>query len=391
MKRSISGFLLATLLACLPAGGQIDPALDARLENRSHEFEGIDRPYRLYVPDGYTASERYPLVLFLHGARWAGTDNVTQLDNELAVYWVSDSLQVRFPSFIVWPQIPPGKSWEKVSGQVTGFPGNPELALVNDLLDSLVHEFSIDTRRLYVCGKSIGGLGVYGIIARYPRFAAAVPVAGRYVYRQTADLLQTPLWMTHAKYDNVVDIEQSRHVAGQLEQLGQQVVLTHCHFKTGICGQMPNADILQKIDDGERYFFSEYDTSGHQVEPRVVKTFGLARGVFAQKKNDMGVRKVPAPDGYALYPSFPNPFNAATTIGFKIPNPENGIRHVLLGIYDIKGRLVRTLLDGMYPAGVHRILWNGRSDDDSRVSSGVYFCRFSSGDFSAMNRVVYLK
>ncbi|MBN2000158.1 T9SS type A sorting domain-containing protein [candidate division KSB1 bacterium] len=370
MNRVTAVVVLCGLICTPVLLGQVDPALDARLEKRSHSYNGTERPYRLFVPDNYSPSVQYPLLLFLHGARWAGTDNITQLDNELAVYWVADSLQNRTPSFVVWPQIPAGVSWEKVSGQVSEFPDNPELALVNDLLDSLVREFSIDTHRLYICGKSIGGSGVYGMLARYPKFAAAVPVAGMYVYKKPADLLLTPLWILHAKFDNVISIEQSRHVAGRLEALGRQVVLTHCDYHTDMCGQMSDADVLQQIQGGARFVFSEFDTSGHQIEPRVVKTFGLGRWVFAQKKNDTKVRLNPVPETYKLSLPWPNPFNHATRIQYFLP-----VRDCIsLDVYDILGKHVATLSQGEQAAGNHSVTWQDRG-----AASGMYFFCLQTG------------
>lgn len=97
------------------------------------------------------------------------------------------------------------------------------------------------------------------------------------------------------------------------------------------------------------------------------------------------------PETMDLLPNYPNPFNAATTISFTIPVLESGQQHVILNIFDIQGRLIRSLVNGSYPAGLHRVVWNGRSDDGSAVSSGLYFCRFRSGEFTKSSRMLYLK
>ena len=74
---------------------------------------------------------------------------------------------------------------------------------------------------------------------------------------------------------------------------------------------------------------------------------------------------------YRLCPSYPNPFNAETTIRYVLPKPGR----VRLVIYDVLGRKVRTLVDREQVAGQHSVLWDGKDGERGGVSSGVYFCR----------------
>lgn len=90
----------------------------------------------------------------------------------------------------------------------------------------------------------------------------------------------------------------------------------------------------------------------------------------------------------ALHTNVPNPFNPATSIAYDVP--ENGTP-VSLRIYDVSGRLVRTLADGAHQAGTHRATWDGRNDAGEAVASGVYFCRMQAGSFSDTQRMVLLK
>ena len=70
----------------------------------------------------------------------------------------------------------------------------------------------------------------------------------------------------------------------------------------------------------------------------------------------------------------PNPFNPATSIRFSLPR-ETTVR---LRVYDVAGRLVRSLVDGPLPAGAHSFRWNGRTDLDRNAASGVYFARLQA-------------
>jgi hypothetical protein len=76
-----------------------------------------------------------------------------------------------------------------------------------------------------------------------------------------------------------------------------------------------------------------------------------------------------------LYPNQPNPFNPQTTIRFDLP--EAG--RARLAIYDLRGKLVRCLVDAELPRGSQRAVWNGRDDAGQPVASGSYFARLQAG------------
>ena len=90
---------------------------------------------------------------------------------------------------------------------------------------------------------------------------------------------------------------------------------------------------------------------------------------------------------YFLAQNCPNPFNPVTTVRYGLA--EGG--RVTLRIYDVTGRVVRTLVDQRQPAGRHAVLWDGRNDAGQRVGSGVYFCRVRSGPFDEKRKLVLLK
>ncbi|MBN1781975.1 T9SS type A sorting domain-containing protein [bacterium] len=362
------------VIVCLssgPAPGDVDPALDARLERRSHDYQGTVLPYRLFVPDDYDSSLLYPMLIFYHGARWCGSDNVTQLDNEFAVYWVTDSVQVVSPCFVMYPQCPSGHSWESVSGLVADFPPDPEQETVSDCIDSLAREFSIDAGRIYMAGKSMGGQGVYGMLSRYPgRFAAAVIVAGACVYSDASDIGIHGLWILHAKFDDVIPVEQSRTVVRRLENTGKTVVYTHCDFHSETCRMLQPAAVDQAIREGRRHFYSEFDTSGHQVEPRVVRTYGLHHWMFSQRAVYTGIRSGSRPETVRLFDNYPNPFNQHTVIRYSL----SGDTDVHLTIFNIEGRTVWSFTGGKQASGEHRVFFDAGS-----LLSGVYIAELRSG------------
>ena len=85
--------------------------------------------------------------------------------------------------------------------------------------------------------------------------------------------------------------------------------------------------------------------------------------------------------------NYPNPFNPSTTIDYSIPQ---GAR-VRLAVYDVRGALVKTLVDADKSAGPHAVEWDGRNDGGQRVGSGIYFYRLEAPGATLTKKMVFLK
>ena len=95
------------------------------------------------------------------------------------------------------------------------------------------------------------------------------------------------------------------------------------------------------------------------------------------------------PKSYSLDQNVPNPFNPSTTIKYSIPEGINV--HVILNIYDIRGKLVNTLVDEIKESGVYSVFWDGKESKGRYVASGVYFFRIEAGNFVQTRKMVLLK
>ena len=94
------------------------------------------------------------------------------------------------------------------------------------------------------------------------------------------------------------------------------------------------------------------------------------------------------PLGFTLHQNYPNPFNPSTTISFSASQRGSA----MLEIYDLTGRLVRTLLSGEVAAGNHSVLWDGRNERGTSVGSGVYFYRLKLGtDFVSSKKMILMR
>lgn len=88
------------------------------------------------------------------------------------------------------------------------------------------------------------------------------------------------------------------------------------------------------------------------------------------------------PSEFSLAQNQPNPFNASTIIQYSLPEAAD----VTAEIYDILGRKVETLVDGIKAAGIHQVVW--RAED---APSGVYFYRVRAGKFDRTNKMVLIR
>jgi hypothetical protein len=103
---------------------------------------------------------------------------------------------------------------------------------------------------------------------------------------------------------------------------------------------------------------------------------------------DAAIGELPAaPVRTFLYPTYPNPFNPATLIRFDIAHSGP----VEVGIYDIRGALVKALTEGHRASGRYEISWNGEDHDGNRVASGIYFCRLTGDNFSEARKMIMLR
>jgi len=132
---------------------------------------------------------------------------------------------------------------------------------------------------------------------------------------------------------------------------------------------------LREILDGRGYELQYHEFhEGHSWGNWRAHVDDALKMFFPAKSTGVKEPKV-APQGFMLYPNYPNPFNNTTNIPFTLAREEE----VSLSIFNIIGQKIRTLADKKFLPGHHYLTWNGRSDQNLSQSSGVYFCRIDVG------------
>lgn len=211
-------FLAAGILSCAPLGRQVAPQPGHRPQSiRIRTDSGTTEPvnFWLYLPPGYPGRERWPLILFLHGAGERGDD----LDR-VKIHGPPKRIEteeISFPFVIVSPQCPAEGWWSD----------DQQIERLDALLEEVADRYRIDPERLYVTGLSMGGYGTWALAARYPhRFAAIAPICGGGDPGMAERLAHLPVWVFHGARDPVVPLETSQEMVDALRQAGGQVTFT---------------------------------------------------------------------------------------------------------------------------------------------------------------------
>jgi predicted peptidase len=169
--------------------------------------------YLLYLPQDYAKDEqRWPLMLFLHGAGERGHD-LEQVKAHGPPRLIKEGKQ--FPFIVVSPQCPKDQWWSS--------------EILNALLDEIVKNYRVDEDRVYVTGLSMGGYGTWALAMNYPdRFAAIAPICGGGESRKhmVQRLQHISVWAFHGAKDTVVSMEESERLVNMLKACGGDAKLT---------------------------------------------------------------------------------------------------------------------------------------------------------------------
>ena len=213
-------------------------AQDKSLFQKEIFVKGTDTmPYRILLPINYDRTQKYPLILFLHGSGERGTDNESQLMHG-SMLFLRDSIREKYPVIVVFPQCRNESYWSNVDRKINDLGktvytfqpgGEPTQAMVllQQLLKSVIKKYPVNKSRIYVGGLSMGGMGTFEIVRRNPKlFAAAFPICGGAVPSTAVKLTKPAWWIFHGAKDDVVPFIHSQKMAEALQQLQADVKFT---------------------------------------------------------------------------------------------------------------------------------------------------------------------
>ncbi len=177
----------------------------------------ISLDYIIYLPEGYTPDETYPVLVYLHGAgeRDDSLGKVRKTGIPAKIEAGED-----LPFIVIAPQCPENHTWQTLTIDVIF------------LLDSILANYSADPNRVYITGYSMGGYGTWDLLRLYPeKFAAAAPICGGLNWLIDLDttvavIKTTPIWTFHGEKDDAVPISETQRLVDALQAVDGDIKFT---------------------------------------------------------------------------------------------------------------------------------------------------------------------
>lgn len=364
--------------------------------------DGRDRTYLMHVPPSYDGSVATPLVVALHG----GLTTAAQMVQYSRLSEKSDSAGF----LLVYPNgTGVDHTWN--AGTCCGtarFNAVNDVGFIAVLVDTLEARYNVDAARVFATGISNGGMLCYRIACDAPvLFAAIAPVASSMMMEECTQSTPLPLIHFHAlpdssvpyyggfgsgpsgdiyrpPVDSVVEVFVGRNGCNA----GPDTILSADSaygVEWTMCDEIADVALYVTLDGGHSWPGGNSLGFGGDPPAHSISANDLMWEFFlAHPRAGTGVKEQPqAMANLAqLWPCYPNPFNAETTIEFELPEP----CRVKLEILDLTGRRVATLSDGLIEAGRH-----SRSFNAEMLPSGLYICRLVVGATSQNQKLILLK
>lgn len=230
LRRMILVSMVCLMAAAVPAGAEEHGAMSATgFLNKTTTVGEAPVRYILYVPEGYTAEEAWPLVVFLHGSGERG-DN-PWLAAEVGIGKAIRENPKRFPALVLMPTCPADCFWDSA------------IPAIESAMADSQRDYHVDADRIYLTGLSMGGYMTWLWGAqKTDTFAALMPICGGgnfldiklivgsksdYDFGSIQDrvkaLTAIPIYAFHGEKDSVVPVQRTREFVKLVEEAGGTV------------------------------------------------------------------------------------------------------------------------------------------------------------------------
>lgn len=253
-KTKITAALVAAAWACL---SHAQSAKELTTPEMFRAESGETLSYRLYMPAKTAADQKFPLVLFLHGAGERGSNNVSQLVHGIDAL-IRHGIDSGDPAILLVPQCPADAKWVNVPWNAASHTSpaepSPALRLALALVREKITALPVAPGRVYITGISMGGYGTWDAIQREPTlFAAALPICGGGDTASVPAIKHIPIWTFHGDKDTAVPVSRSRDMVNALKAGGGNIQ------------------------------YREYPEAGHNVWTRTYQDSEVLKWFFAQR------------------------------------------------------------------------------------------------------------
>ncbi len=215
--------------------------------------------YQIHMPDTLEDGKKYPLILYMHGAGSKADDN-SHIYSRFADFLRNfERGEYKNKAILLAPGCPKSgrwvsaREWSQTTLDHTVAP-TVQMQCAIDILDMVISELPVDTKRLYIHGNSMGAHATWELLSRFPgRFAAAIPGCGAGDPTMAGKKLGTAIWIFHGDADATVPYECSVIMNDALTAAG------HRNFK-----------------------FTTFPGAGHGISKMIADTEGLMEWMFEQ-------------------------------------------------------------------------------------------------------------
>jgi predicted esterase len=186
-----------------------------QIEAQTFKDADGDHRYALFLPKGYSAEKKWPVILFLHGAGERGSDGKRQ--TTVGIGPVLRKRADTFPFVVVMPQC------EDTGARYLGgwLHETKDAARALAILKDVESKYSIDPDRRVLTGWSMGGYGTWSVASNTAdQWSSVLPLAGGAPSEWAVKLKDTPLWVFHGSEDAAVRPKQSRNMIAALREAG---------------------------------------------------------------------------------------------------------------------------------------------------------------------------
>ena len=196
-------------------------------------------PYRLYTPSNYDGDAyHYPVFIFLHGSGERGNDNSLQLKNAVQNLY-NDLNSPLYQSIAIFPQCPKENNtsdsdlnqwvdtpWKNGNYSIDNVPESNDLKAVLQILETIKSNYSVNEKRIYVMGLSMGGFGTWDLIMRHTElFAGAIPICGGADTAYASKLVDMPNHTIHCANDSEVPYTGTKAMVEAIKDAGGNKII----------------------------------------------------------------------------------------------------------------------------------------------------------------------
>ncbi|MCK5457992.1 MAG: T9SS type A sorting domain-containing protein, partial [Melioribacteraceae bacterium] len=165
-----------------------------------------------------------------------------------------------------------------------------------------------------------------------------------------------------------------------LEQINEQIINDTNWPPTGISCQF-----VQASDGSDLWYSDRKILIVHNDEN---SNNAVYHNITVEDLTDINIAKDEIyPNGFKLYPAYPNPFNPSVKISYSISNEMD----IQIYVYNLRGELITTLVNSNKPKGRFSVEWQGLDNNNHTISSGIYIVRLIAGEYVQSQKIIFQK